>query len=227
MARYPGSASGLGALNAMPSPDDEDQLLSTWQSAQDLVRQQNQSNMDMILAGRDRIRDARVGPSRSEQMLAIAAALGRPTKSGSFGETLSNVSGVLLENETAKRAAEEKRQEMLNRYGIDIGAEQLRMATTAADQVGDLYRSTAARRAAERKDEAARNKPATPVWASDLNQFVSRDKPVPTPNKVQVGNIMLTQYTDGNLYLRNADGSKSVYSPEGDKIGDIPAGGAR
>ena len=167
MARYPGSASGLGALNAMPSPDDEDQLLSTWQSAQDLVRQQTKSNMDMILAGRDRIRDARVGPSRSEQMLAIAAALGRPTKSGSFGETLSNVSGVLLENETAKRVAEEKRQEMLDRYGIDIGAEQLRMATTAADQVGDLYRSTAARRAAERKDEAARNKPVRGIAVGD------------------------------------------------------------
>jgi hypothetical protein len=217
MAGYPNSTGGLGALNAASSPEDEEQqLLSAWQSAQDLVRQQTKSNLDMILAGRDRIREARVGPSRSEQMLAIAAALGKPTRSGSFGETLSNVSGVLLENETAKREAEQKRQEMLDRYGVDIGSEQLRMATTAADQAGQLYSRT-----------AAANKPSTPVWAPDLNQFVSRDKPVPTPNKVQVGDMMLTQYTDGNLYLRNADGSKDVYTPEGEKIATIPAGGAR
>jgi hypothetical protein len=228
MAGYPNNAGGLGALSAATSPQDEEQqLLSAWQSAQDLVRQQTKSNLDMILAGRDRIREARVGPSRSEQMLAIAAALGQPTRSGSFGETLGNVSGVLLENETAKRAAEEKRQEMLNRYGMDIGTEQLRMASTAADQAGDLYSRTAARKAAERKAAAEANKPATPVWAPNLNQFVSRDNPVPTPNKMQVGDITLTQYTDGNLYHRNADGSKDVYNLEGEKIGTIPAGGAR
>ena len=186
MAGYPNNAGGLGALSAATSPQDEEQqLLSAWQSAQDLVRQQTKSNLDMILAGRDRIREARVGPSRSEQMLAIAAALGQPTRSGSFGETLGNVSGVLLENETAKRAAEEKRQEMLNRYGMDIGTEQLRMATTAANQAGDLYSRTAARKAAAAKAAAAADKPVRGIAVGDrlVNPYTNTEIVPPVGTK--------------------------------------------
>ena len=207
---------GLGALNVAPVMSSPDDAMAAWQSAQQLVSKQNQSNLALLSAARDRIRQQRVGPSQAEQLLAIASALGRPTKSGSFGETMGNLSGALLEQATAKRSAEDERQAMLEKYGMQMGNEQLRALMTAAGQAGQVYSRS-----------AAAHKPSTPVWAPDLNQFVSRDKPVPTPNKVQVGDMMLTQYTDGNLYLRNADGSKDVYTPEGEKIATIPAGGAR
>jgi hypothetical protein len=105
-----------------------------------------------------------VGPSQAEQLLAVAAALGQPTRSGSFGETMGNLSGALLKQASAKRTADEDRQMLLEKYGMDIGNERLRMLTSAANQAGQTYSRTAAADAAAARAAAAANKATRPIF---------------------------------------------------------------
>ena len=167
----------------------------------------------------EKLKAKRYGPSASERLAAMSAALAQPTRTPGFGGLLANVTPVFEQYAKDKRAAEEARASDMEKLGLarlNMGDSEIK---TALD-LQELQNRYAIANIQARK-------PATSVYAPNLNQFVSRDKPVPTQTKVTVGGMLLTQYTDGNLYLRNADGSKDVYSPEGDKIGTIPAGGAR
>jgi len=198
------------------SPLDFASLSSAARQADVDVQKQIKNYRDMIEAGTKRMRDQRIGPSSTERLLALAQAIGSPTTTGKFGERIGLIAGTLGGQESARREAELARADMLEKLGLKSAEFELGAAQTRANTLATLMAR-----------QMAANKPATPVWAPDLNQFVSRDKPVPTQTKVNVGGMMLTQYTDGNLYLRNADGSRDVYNPEGEKIGTIPAGGAR
>jgi hypothetical protein len=180
------------------------------------VKTQIQKYRDLLAEGTRRMREQRIGPSSTERLLALAQALGSPTTTGKFGERMGLIAGTLGGQQRAQREAEIERADTLEKLGLKGAEFELDAAQTRANTLATLMAR-----------QMAANKPATPVWAPDLNQFVSRDKPVPTQTKVNVGGMVLTQYTDGNLYLRNADGSRDVYSPEGEKIGTIPAGGAR
>jgi hypothetical protein len=180
------------------------------------VRDQIQSHIDVLEGARGKLRERRVGPSDSEKWLAIAAALGQPTRTGSFGESLGNVAQTLGAQKSARREAEEKRDLMLEKYGLDVGTERLRLLQSGATQAGQTLRAA-----------MAAGKPKPSSWSENMSQFVSPDKPVATKNTVRVGNYNLTQYTDGSLRLRNPDGSYSVYTEDGVKVGDIPAGGVQ
>lgn len=198
------------------SPLDFATLSGMARQADAQVQTQIKNYRDMLAEGTKRMREQRIGPSNSEFLFSLAQALGKPTRTGKFGERMSLLAGTLGSQESARREAELARADTLEKLGLKGAEFELSAAQTRANTLATLMAR-----------QAAANKPATPVWAPDLNQFVSRDKPVPTQTKVNVGGMTLTQYTDGNLYLRNADGSKDVYSPEGEKIGTIPAGGAR
>jgi hypothetical protein len=108
------------------------------------VRDQIQSHIDVLEGARGKLRDRRVGPSDSEKWLAIAAALGQPTRTGAFGESLGNVAKTLGEQKSARREAEEKRDLMLEKYGLDVGTERLRLLQSGATQSGQLLRAAAA-----------------------------------------------------------------------------------
>lgn len=185
-------------------------------AAQKIVTDRIKANIALFTDAQQRLRDRRVGPSNAEKWFAIAAALGKPTRTGSFGESLGNLGEVLGEQQAARRKAEEERDMLLEQYGLKVGTEELRLAQANAAQAGQVYRAA-----------AAASKPRSGTWSENLSQFVSPDRPVATPNKVQVGPYTLTQYTDGSLRLKNPDGSFSVYSEDGEKLGDIPAGGAK
>ena len=167
----------------------------------------------------EQLKDRRYGPSASERLFAISAALAQPTRTPGFGGMLANVTPVFEQYAKDKRAAEAARASDMEKLGLarlNMGDDEIKTAL----ELQELR----ARYAAQM---AAANKRPRGTWSENLNQFVSEDQPAPTQTKVNVGGLTMTQYTDGNLYLRNADGSKDVYSPEGDKIGTIPAGGAR
>lgn len=136
---------GLGAAPLGSSPA----ALAAWQQAQALVAPGNQRNLDLLNAARERIRQQRVGPSQSEQLFAIAAALGQPTRTGTFGETMGNLSGAILKQQAAKRTAQEEKQALLEKYGMDIEDRRLRMLTSAANQAGQTYSRTEAARVAQ------------------------------------------------------------------------------
>jgi hypothetical protein len=107
-----------GALSAALAADRKNRQL---------VEQQIRSNMDALTQARDSIRQQRVGPSASERLYAISAALGRPTRTGRFSESMANLGETLGAQEKAKREAMAARDAMVEKYGMDIGESQLSM----------------------------------------------------------------------------------------------------
>jgi hypothetical protein len=196
-----------GALSAALAADRKNRQL---------VEQQIRSNMDALTQARDSIRQQRVGPSAAERLYAISAALGRPTRTGRFSESMANLGETLGAQQKAKREAMAARDAMAEKYGMDIGESQLSMLQSQLAGSGQMVNRA-----------LAAAKPSRGTWSETLGQFVNQDAPVPTQTKVNVGGLIMTQYTDGNLYLNNPDGSKSVYNRAGEKIRDIPAKGAR
>lgn len=132
------SAGALGSLDAFRA----------YEKAQQAVNAQITANIDLLTSARDTLRERRAGPSNAERWFAIAAALGKPTRTGSFGESLGNLGEVLGEQQAARRKAEEERDMLLEQYGLKIGNEQLRLAQSGATQAGQVYRATAAADAA-------------------------------------------------------------------------------
>jgi hypothetical protein len=116
------------------------------------VTGQINANINLLLNAQNKLRERRVGPSDSEKWLAIAAALGQPTRTGAFGESLGNVAKTLGEQRSARREAEEKRDLMLEKYGLDVGTERLRLLQAGATQAGQTLRAAAA---AKNKDPYA------------------------------------------------------------------------
>lgn len=166
------SAGGLGSLDAFRA----------YENAQKAVNAQITANIDLLKSARDTLRERRVGPSNAEKWLAIAAALGKPTRTGSFGESLGNLNETLLEQQAARRKAEEERDMLLEQYGMKIGGEQLRLAQSGATQAGQVFRAA-----------AAAAKPADPfkgaVYVPEEDRWVMRPgtpgaPPILTPEQV-------------------------------------------
>lgn len=90
-----------------------------------------------------KIKARRYGPSRTEQLFQLAAALGKPTLSRGFGEIMGNVAPALADASKANREAEAARQDALDalkrqyllegRHGelANIAAEQKVLGTAA------------------------------------------------------------------------------------------------
>ena len=108
------------------------------------VTGQISAHLNLLLDAQNKLRKRRVGPSDSEKWLAIAAALGQPTRTGAFGESLGNVAKTLGEQRSARREAEEKRDLMLEKYGLDVGTERLRLLQARATQANQMARAAAA-----------------------------------------------------------------------------------
>jgi hypothetical protein len=108
------------------------------------VTGQINANINLLVNAQNKLRERRIGPSDSEKWLAIAAALGQPTRTGAFGESLGNVAKTLGEQRSARREAEEKRDLMLEKYGLDVGTERLRLLQAGATQANQMARAAAA-----------------------------------------------------------------------------------
>lgn len=129
---------------ALPGGLSISDALSGYNTAQGLATKQAQANLDLLVKAQNDLRAMRVGPSESEKWLALAAALGQPTKTGAFGESLGNAAQALGKHKAAAREAEETRKSMLEKYGLEIGNERYKMLQAAANQAGQVYRSVAA-----------------------------------------------------------------------------------
>jgi hypothetical protein len=114
----------IDATGALPGLSE---ALAADRRNRELVEQQIRSNMAMLTEARDNLRAQRVGPSASERLFAISAALGRPTRTGRFSESMANLGETLGGQEKAKREAMAAREAMLEKYGMEIGGEQLRV----------------------------------------------------------------------------------------------------
>jgi hypothetical protein len=125
-----------GALAAGTEEDDASIGLSKAEMAKIAAIQG-----DYYKTARDKLAAARTGaPSQSEKWFAIAAALGAPTKTGSFGEQLGGVNKALAEYSSQKREAEGKRQSLLDQIDLQqtkgLGDLQQKYIIEAARQRG-------------------------------------------------------------------------------------------
>ena len=136
-----GLATGVGEKNAY----------NAYQAAQKRVDAQIKANIDLLTGAQNRLRERRMGPTNAEKWFSIAAALGKPTRTGAFGESLGNLNEALAAQQALKRKAQEERDALLEQYGLKIGSENLRMLTAGANQAGQVYRAEAAAASAARK----------------------------------------------------------------------------
>ena len=110
---------GLSVFNKDPETTDEVSDLSVYgvadvrqaMAARNKLAMEQQARYD---AQAKEIMDRRAGPSFSERMLQLSAALAQPTSRRGFGGVLANVTPVLLAQEQAKREGVTKRQDALN-----------------------------------------------------------------------------------------------------------------
>lgn len=116
-------------------------IMDAYLTAQQGVATQLQSNIDLYRKGLARLQARSAGPSRRERLLTLAAALGKPTRTGSFGEQLGNFTEALAGTEGARRKAQEERDLLAEQYGLKIGNEQLKLAQSGAATAAQLLRS--------------------------------------------------------------------------------------
>lgn len=129
---------------ALPSAE----ALKVYQRRSSLVENQIRNHMAALEKARDNLRAQRAGPSSAERLLSIAAALGQPTRTGSFGETLGNVGAVLSSQEKAKREAAAENAALAEKYGMQIGNEQLRLLMQGETGAREGLRAALAQEAA-------------------------------------------------------------------------------
>lgn len=116
---------GGGALSAY-SPEDRaasEKRLSMLDTQYGAVQKQTsalyQKQQEILDRAMQRLMGAPAGPSKGEIYLNLAAAMGAPTKTGTFGETLSNVTGTGADLMKQRRQGDQVRQQLVDKYGID------------------------------------------------------------------------------------------------------------
>lgn len=176
-----------------------------------------------------KIKARRYGPSRTEQLFQLAAALGKPTLSRGFGEIMGNVAPALADASKANREAEAARQDALD---------ALKRQYLLEGRTGELAKIAAEQKVLGTAAPliAAGMKPGPRTWSEKGQRFVTEDNPMPTDITATIGGTVgangkttggrrAVQYTDGNFYVANPDGSMYVYSPTLKPLRTIPAGG--
>jgi hypothetical protein len=148
------AATGAGIADLMTPALSLPDARGAYTKAQGAVEAQIRANMDALNAARERLRAKRVGPSDAEKWFAIAGALGQPTRTGSLGETMGNLGSLLGKYSGAKREAEEEQQSLLDKYGMQVGTEQLRLLQSGATGAAQMLRAALTQDAARARAEA-------------------------------------------------------------------------
>jgi hypothetical protein len=137
------------------SPLDFATLSERAREADTQVQAQIANYRNMLEAGTKRMREQRIGPSNSEFLLSLAQALGRPTRTGKFGERMALVANTLGGQESARREAELARADTLEKLGLKGAEFELSAAQTRANTLATMVQRQEAARAAA----AAANRP--------------------------------------------------------------------
>lgn len=117
----------LDTVEAGPArlPGADSDLMATITKRQQARQQRIQQIYE---AAEARLRAQPTGPTEQEKWLALAAALGRPTRTGTFGETVGNASEALLGHQQSVTKAQRER---------DTALERLRMGRAESELSGD------------------------------------------------------------------------------------------
>jgi hypothetical protein len=81
----------------------------------------------------ERLKQRQIGPTQSEQLYQLAAALAKPTAYRGFGATLQNVAPVLAQQRAEQRTAADDAYDLANKYALGSANSSVDMAKAAAD----------------------------------------------------------------------------------------------
>jgi hypothetical protein len=141
--------------------------------------------------------EKRYGPSFSERMFQLAAALASPTRSRGLGGVMANVAPVLQAQEQAKRAGEISRREALEQLESNRLAAQMGLAKQG------LTTATAMARLAKQGTGPGQ-------WSERFGRFIPKDRPVPVKSGVLGGRRIVT-LSDGMSKLYGFGGNPKAY----------------
>ena len=141
--------------------------------------------------------EKRYGPSFSERMFQLSAALAKPTRRRGFGGILANVAPVLQAQEQAKREGEISRRQALEQLKQDQLAVQMGLAKQG------LTTATAMARLAKQGTGPGQ-------WSERFGRFIPKDRAVPVKSGVLGGRRIVT-LSDGNSKLYGFGGNPKAY----------------
>ena len=151
--------------------------------------------------------------SKSEMWFKLAAALGAPTRTGSFGETLGNAAGALGEYKKDARA------EAVNKLQLALDAQKMKTqsARDNVTSIRDMYKSY--------QDE---NKPTSPIGKVLEDLGTSKDSPEYAAKYQALYDADQKQKADynaariSNLYERPAERYVTVFDANNNPV-NVPA----
>ena len=220
----PGADTVAGALSAPEAPADDTglgvdraallrQLQGVQQEDIAAARDQREYRRRMFEQGRAELEKLRLGPSRSEQLFALAAAFSQPQQYKGFGGMMANVMPVLAQMTGQTRRADEERASALRKLEQDyMGDEQ------------SLSRGERGSRRQYLTAMLAATKPEKPqlVWSERFGRFIPKDE----LTVIQGGSLngkRTEKLSDGTVRVYEADGTFNLYDAGGRLVG---SGGA-
>lgn len=160
--------------------------------------------------------EKRYGPSFSERMFQLSAALAKPTRRRGFGGILANVAPVLQAQEQAKREGEISRRQALEQLKQDQLAAQMGLAKQG------LTTATAMARLAKQGVGTGQS------YDSARGIFVNKNNPRPTENTYDIGNgRTLVQWQDGFWREPLPNGGYKVFERAGNQFNEVGIEGTR
>lgn len=219
----------MGGLNAAANPQGPEEMPVNDLNAQReaiyrelaaMPEQDAQRYKARFEEGQRRINQMYGGPSTSQELFALSRALLSPRRYKGFAGTMLNVTQALEGLGQQRETADQRRAEALARLqeSYDEGMSGTRSASLNA-------RLKLLELQGEQEAAAAKaRQPATPVWDSTSQRFVSRDVPVPTDRKGVLNGQQVVQYTDGTLRVTKPDGTQMVYDANGRLLSNAQGG---
>ena len=216
----PGADTVAGALSAPEAPADDTglgvdraallrQLQGVQQEDIAAARDQREYRRRMFEQGRAELEKLRLGPSRSEQLFALAAAFSQPQQYKGFGGMMANVMPVLAQMTGQTRRADEERASALRKLEQDY----------MSDEQG-LSRDERASRRQYLTSMLAATKPEKPqlVWSERFGRFIPKDE----LTVIQGGSLngkRTEKLSDGTVRIYEADGTFNLYDAGGRLVG--------
>jgi len=214
----PDAVEPLGALSAPEGqPDERAAILKQLQELQqrDLkgFGDEREYRRKLFEQGRASLEKERLGPSRAEQLFALAAAFSEPQRYKGFGGMMANVMPVMAQMTGATRKADQQRSEALRE-----------LERTYLDEEQSLSRGE---RSAQRQyltSMLSATKPEKPqlVWSERFGRFIPKDE----LTVIQGGSLngkRTEKLSDGTVRVYEADGTFNLYDAGGRLVG---SGGA-
>jgi hypothetical protein len=170
---------------------------------------------------RDAILKRRLGPTQSEQLFALAAAIGTPMLRPSLGGVMHNVGMTMADFQKANREAEQQRADALlalnQTYANDLDAAQRAQFKARREAL-----------AAQGTVLARASAPHTTINPK-TGLFVDRNNPRPTENVYYdpKTRFKVVQWQDGYWRQTNPDGSTTTYERYGDEFRPVVEGAGK